>query len=331
MSVESWMQRQQEAVRSLITQGSQALRQGNTELASAALHEAAVILDMAPDDAHTDTMQLRAQVFNELGVLRQRAGDHEGAQEFHSEAARMCEALLEAGVDFRGNSAATHLNLASVAATTEDFDTATDAAEIARSHVDVLLGAEDPRSAYPMGAATYQTLASLRVQAERFEDAAALMNEALSLTEKAVAADNPSLLAQTAQGCQQLSVLFFNMERFEDALRWGHEAERLSEEAFEKLGEDIVPVYVVSQINLISYNEQMGAFAEAEDSLFKALELVGNDPRLLERGKVLYENLRKQADKRLEQGGLPREEVQESYEEILSRIEEIGGLPNEQA
>jgi len=329
MSVETWMQRQNEAVRSLINQGSQALRQGNMEIANAALNEAAVVLDMSHDDADTDVMQLRAQAFNELGVIRQRAGDAQGAQEFHGEAAKMCEALIEAGIDFRGNSAATHLNLASIAAATEDFETATSAAEISLGHIEVLLSAEDPRGAYPMGAATYQTLASLRVHDERFDEASELMDKALEITEKAVAADNPSLLAQTAQGCQQLSVLFFNMERFEDALKWGHEAERLSEEGFEKLGEDVVPIYVVSQINLISYNEQMGAFAEAEDSLFKALELVGNDPRLLARGKVLYESLRKQADKRLEAGGLPREEVQESYEEIMSRIEEIGGLPDD--
>jgi hypothetical protein len=141
-----------------------------------------------------------------------------------------------------------------------------------------------------------------------------------------VAENNSSLNARAAQGCQQLSVLLFNEERFDDALAWGRKAEALSEAAYQAIGEQALPIYVTSQINLISYYEKASQFADAEDCLFKALEVVGNNPQLLARGKAFYEQCRKQADNRLEAGNLPREEVEEGYAEILDRIEEIGGI-----
>src|SRR5690554_3025941 len=86
-------------------------------------------------------------------------------------------------------------------------------------------------------------------------------------------------------------------------------------------------VYIVSQINLISFSEELGEFADAEDGLWKAVEVAGNDPQILRRGLEFYEKLRKQSDARLEAGNLPRDEVDEGYAEILERIEAIGGLP----
>ncbi len=328
MTTEAWQQRHHEASRALIQQGSQALRQNDLQLAQRALSEAAIILDMAFYEENEVT-KLRAQAFNELGVVHQRAGDLESSRGFHDQSAKMCDILLENGVDeFRGNSAATHLNLASVCATIGDMDAANTAAERSISVVELML--EDAGEGVAnLGTASYQTLASVRAHREDVAGAGEAMRRAIELAQIGIDAGQTSLYANIAQGCQQLSVILFQNDEFDSAFEWGREAERLSETAFEEVGQDTLPIYIVSQINLISFSEQTGKFSAAEDSLWKAVEVIGNDARLLKRGKDFYEYCRKQADKRLTEGDLPRAEVESGYADLLERIEEIGGIPDD--
>lgn len=328
MAASQWLDKQIAATRSLLKQGSEALREGNLELAHAALMESAIVLDMNSEETE-EGLQLRAQAFNELGVVHQRRNDIPTSKNFHEQAAAICDKIVEGGnLDFRGNTAATHLNLSNLCAAVGDVDGARAAIERSKELADTLME-EGEDTIRMMSTAIYMTKASMHAASGEFDESDVSMTRATELGRALIEEDNKQLYAQLAQGCQQLSVLLFQADQFEPALKWGREAEALSEEAFEELGQDFVSIYIVSQINLISYNEKLGHFADAEDSLFKALEVVGNDPRLLKRGKDLYDFLRKQADARLEKGGLPRTEVEESYEEILERIEEIGGLPEE--
>ena len=328
MTTEAWQQRQHEATRALIQQGSQALRQNDLQLAQRALSEAAIILDMAFYEEH-EGAKLRAQAFNELGVVHQRAGDLESSRGFHDQSAKMCDQLLEEGVvEFRGNSAATHLNLASVCATIGDMEAANAAAERSIEVVELMLEEAGAHIAN-LGTASYQTLASVRAHLNKVDEAGESMKRAIEIAQMGIDEGQTGLYANIAQGCQQLSVILFQNEEFDAAFTWGREAERLSETAFEEVGQDTLPIYIVSQINLISFSEQTGQFSAAEDSLWKAVELIGNDPRLLKRGKDFYEFCRKQADKRLNDGDLPRDEVESGYADLLERIEEIGGIPDD--
>ncbi len=326
----NWIERQNQASQSLLQQGSQALRDGNLDLARMALTESAIVLDMAPEDNDT-VIKLRAQAFNELGVVHQRGNDIATARTFHDQAAQLCRRIVEGGDEaFRGNSAATHLNLANLCAAMGDIDAAREALIHSQETVDTLLEDKDV-SISTMASAIYMTKASMHASAEEYEDADAAMVRGMELAREVIDEGNKNLYVQAAQGCQQLSVQLFQNDQFELALRWGQEAEILSEEAFEEIGQDVVNIYIVSQINLISYNEKLFRFADAEDSFGKAIDLVGNDPRLLKRGLDFYEFCRKQSDARLEEGGLPREEVEEGYADVQERIEEIGGLPEEEA
>lgn len=323
-----WLERQTQATQSLLNQGSEALRSGNIDLARAALTEAAIVLDMASESTEA-VKKLRAQAFNELGVVHQRQGDLSTARNFHHQAAQICEDLVDGGLDsFRGNAAATHLNLSNICAAMGDVDAAVEAIEKSKQLADALLE-EGEEAIKTMRVAVYMTRATLEASRGEFDPAEEAMTEAMSGAREVIGAGNEALYVQAVQGCQQLSVLMFQGDDFERALRWGKEAEVLSEEAFEQLGQEVVSMYIISQINLISYNEKLSKFADAEDNLWKAIELVGEDPRLLKRGKDFYEFCRKQADKRLAEGGLPREEVEQGYADILSKIEEIGGLPEE--
>lgn len=324
---EQWLDAQLNAAEELAKIGSKALQQRRTNDGAAALEEAEVILDMAEEE--TDRLlQLRARVFNELGVVQQRKKQVEESRDYHARAAEICDELIESGTDFASNGAATYLNLSSVELALGDADRARQSGEkaltllrAAREQAEGDDGGPDPLE---LGAR--QNLAVIYAQQGAWDEANEVMERAGEMAEELADAGRASFLAQFAQGCQQLSVILFEDERYEDALHWGREAEVMSERAYEALGQRVLPIYIISQINLISYNEKLGRYADGEDCLWKALDVAGDDPRILQRGVGFYETCRKQADKRLERGNLPRDEVEEGYEELRERVEAAGGL-----
>ncbi len=322
-----WLKAQLDAAEELAKIGSQALQQRRTDLGAEALEEAEVILDMAEEE--TDRLlELRARVFNELGVVHQRQQRLEESRDYHSRAAEICDDLMEKEVDFASNSAATHLNLSSIELALGNADRARECGEKA---LELLRQARESRDGEetgpdPLELGAHQNLAVIYAQQQAWEEAKETMEEAGAMAEELETAGRPSFAAQFAQGCQQLSVILFENDRYEEALDWGRKAEEMSEKAYEALGQRVLPIYVISQINLISYNEKLGRYADGEDCLWKALDVAGEDPRILHRGVSFYETCRKQADSRLEKGNLPREEVEEGYEEILQRVEAAGGL-----
>ncbi|TXD38441.1 tetratricopeptide repeat protein [Lujinxingia vulgaris] len=319
-----WLDAQLKAANDLVNAGSQALRQNQNAAGAAALREADAILDMAEEESD-DVLKLRARVSNELGVAHQRLNKLEESLGYHGKAAEICTQLIERGESFEANSAATHLNLSSIYIAMGKAPEALEAGEKALNLIDLLRDRDEPGvDALELGA--NQNMAVIYAREKRYEESDAAMERSVELAQTLAEAGQPNFQAQLAQGCQQLSVILFDEERFEHALRWGRNAEELSEKAFEALGQPVLPVYVISQINLISYNERLGRFADAEDCLWKALEVAGNDAQILRRGYAFYETCRKQADARLEEGNLPREEVDEGFEELNERIEKVGGM-----
>lgn len=63
--------------------------------------------------------------------------------------------------------------------------------------------------------------------------------------------------------------------------------------------------------------EQAEQFAQAEDVLFHLLEDHPGDETILEAGLSLYDRLLQLSDFKLQSGGLPRDEVEESLAELL--------------
>ncbi len=316
---------QLQAARQLVEAGSQALRQNNIVGANEAMLEANAILDMAEDNDQ-DALQLRARVLNELGVIYQRQNQLEKARTFHENAAVICEELMASGLEFRGNTAATHLNLSSILVSLEEYDKALEVGNKAIA-LTTELREEGELGAEPLALGAYQNMSLIHARLDDLDAADEVMHHAVDLANRLNEQGVPNVSVQAAQGCQQLSVAMFRSELLDRALSWGKIAADLSEKAYEVHGQPVLGVYIVSQINLISYNDELGEFADAEDGLWKAVEVAGNDPQILRRGLEFYEKLRKQSDARLEAGNLPRDEVNEGYAEILERIESIGGLP----
>ncbi len=329
--IERWLDEQLDEVKELVRQGSQALRQRQTRQGAQSLREAEAILDMAELD-NDEVLKLRARVYNELGVVHQRQKELEQSRQYHQRAADICDEMIGKGVDFASNSAATHLNLSSILLAQGKKDEAKKVGEKALTLLDEAedqaaeSDEENKRGPNPLQLGALQNMSIIYAREEDWEAANESMERAVEVVEALAEGGAKNYLAQLAQGCQQLSVILFENERFEDALEWGRQAEEMSEKAYEAVGKQVLPVYIISQVNLISYYEKLGRYADGEDCLWKAVEVAGRDPRILVRGVNFYENCRKQADSRLEKGNLPRQEVNDGLEELMAQVEEAGGL-----
>ncbi|MGM0556372.1 MAG: DUF6483 family protein [Myxococcota bacterium] len=322
-----WQDREVNTARELVNSGSQALQQNQMAAAERSLSEASAVLDMTEHDTD-DVIQLRARLLNEMGVLHQRKDQTDAARDYHRRAIDMCEELLDRDVDFRGNTAATYLNLSALVGAMGDVVEAKNLCERAIELVDDLR-AEDDAGADGLAVGAYQNMALLHGREKKWKDADHMLDTAVDLARKLSDRGDQMALPQAAQAAQRLSVMLFEAQEFEDALKWGVEAEQLAESAYEIHGEPVLNIYVISQINLISFHEQIGAFADAEDALWKALDVAGNHEDILRRGLAFYENCRKQADTKLEAGNLPRDEVEDGLSDIQQRIEDAGGLPDQ--
>lgn len=320
MEVQKWTNRELEAAKALANQGGQALRQNQLQVAEPALTEALAILDMVVEDSQ-DVLKVRAQISNELGFVRQRQNKSDEARVLHQKASEICEALIADGVLFHGNAAATHINLASILAQSSDFDAALVSNRRAVELAEEAMNTEPNPSTINLKFGALQNLAVIAARAEKFEEADEAMTQGMEALSDLNEDGKKQISVQVAQSAQQISVALFNQKQMERARHWGLVAEDYSERAYEAHGEPALPVYITSQINLVSFHEGLGHFADAENALFKALDVVGDHPQILERARIFYEECRKLADPVLEAGNLPREEVEDSYAEILAKIE----------
>lgn len=80
---------------------------------------------------------------------------------------------------------------------------------------------------------------------------------------------------------------------------------------------DTAPLPLESHARLMQHYERTGQFAKAEDQLFTMLETEPGYPGLSELGVGFYQRLQGQSDHQLNDGGLPREEVEAGLSELL--------------
>ena len=79
------------------------------------------------------------------------------------------------------------------------------------------------------------------------------------------------------------------------------------------------PLPLNTQARLMQHYEQVGAFGKAEDVLFGMIESEPNEPGLLDFGIAFYQRLARQSDASLNDGNLPRAEVNAGLAELERR------------
>jgi Family of unknown function (DUF6483) len=76
---------------------------------------------------------------------------------------------------------------------------------------------------------------------------------------------------------------------------------------------------VTTRVLLMEHYERTGQFAKAEDALYAILEAEPGNLPAVEFGISFYERLQRQGDARLEEGNLPRSEVESGLKELSAR------------
>jgi hypothetical protein len=89
------------------------------------------------------------------------------------------------------------------------------------------------------------------------------------------------------------------------------------EEFVTALGNSVLPLE--TQARLMQHYERTGEFAKAEDALFAMLEEEPENAPLLELGVSFYRRLESQSDARLNDGNLPRAEVEAGLADLNAR------------
>lgn len=173
------------------------------------------------------------------------------------------------------------------------------------------------------GFRTWVIHADIMIATHQFEEANKSIEKALRFED--VLLQEVAIMLQSVKMVQSLAMLFFNEEELDSALRWGMKSDEMARKAFEKEKEASLPFFVQTQLFLILFHEKKGNFDAAEDALFNAIDVLGNHPQVLDRGRIFYQQCAKYTDKLLIAGGLPREEVEDGLKEIMARIEAFGG------
>jgi hypothetical protein len=82
---------------------------------------------------------------------------------------------------------------------------------------------------------------------------------------------------------------------------------------------DDTPLPLETQARLMQHYERTGEFGKAEDALFAMLEVEPENAPLLELGISFYRRLESQSDARLNDGNLPRAEVEAGLADLNAR------------
>ena len=320
-----WRQRQLDTALELLNEGQTAFQRGDVDTADDVTEEALAILEMAEAEGMDDELRrLRVRGLNDRGLFFQHRDAPDQARPFHHRAAEVLEEVEEMGGEqFEASAVAVYLNLAQVCIFDEQYAEAREATDHGMELVADLLDRSVP-GAVSLALGLYQNKTAVESYTGNFDEAIEVADKAIELAEQLMEKGEPAALGQAARVCQQLSVQLFEAERYDDALEWGRRAEEYSEEAYNHIGEQALHLYIVSQINLISYYEELEQFADAEDCLWKAIDVAGPDPEIIERGQMFYQQCQKYADKRLEKGNLPRDEVEMGAEDLEELARDAG-------
>ena len=285
--------------------------------AEAFLVEAHGVWSELPEDEDKSRLSIGAAIKEGRGQMALQKNDLEAARALLAEAFELRSREKAAGGTPNVlQMAATCLNLSTLSHKLNDNVTALDF----NTRAQETLAPETQPAPRIFLASTYQARATLLNLLGREADALAAY-DAGAVIAGALAAEG------VAEGKQLRTEMLVNgarghakAGRVSDAAQMVEEAAELAWDRFEQSrhqDKDALSHFVAAVMNLVGFAEALGAYARAEDALFKVLRLIGPDPRIVERGKSFYGALLALDDTQLEQGNLPRDEVEESYQKLL--------------
>ena len=313
---DNWLERQLKTVQELLQEGAEALRENKLVLADSRLKEAAIIIDSA-ETITPQVLNMRSTVYSELGILSSRTRDINGAISYHQAALEARQKLQEiVEEDIRPGVAASHLNVGSLLAATQQFG---DAEPHLTAALDLLADFKDRDSdqidSLLLGA--YQNLGLVYASRQDYPNGLETLKQAAALGHKLVKGGKAHVRPALAQTLMNLAVTQHASGDSAEAITTAEEASEIAIELYESTNDQtILHQYLTTQMNLVTFNEAIDQFDGAEDALFRILELQPGHPEVIKRGKAFYNGILEKTDQELIEGGLPREEAEESLAEL---------------
>ncbi len=154
---------------------------------------------------------------------------------------------------------------------------------------------------------------------QAMEEAESVFRRILEFGEQKIQAGDTTWLGTVVSAAQQLANVLRQLERASEALPFAERAARWAEAALSSNPQVGLRMFVGTQMTLVDINFATDQFAQAETHLFRAVDAT-EDLQAIILGTGFYVALMRYDDERLAKGDLPRDEVEESLQELIERL-----------
>lgn len=273
-----------------------------------------------PDDQRLKLDKLHAGIHGELGLLAGVQGSLDSARKHIELAIELLGGFPEDPQSEEFTIIATqYLNAGSMSAAAGDFEKAEETFDVVIDRLRPHLSTRPENGQLWLSAV--QNRALFRERSGRLDEAKVDLEQALEVAEAASAQDPKQWLHRAFMTCTRLVEMATRQKWPEVALKWAqHEmklADRLVDASVGPFGAD----YVRARMDLAKAFIDNGQFDAAEDHIFGAIESASEHVDVVLFGTDLYAVLTTKTDEELQAGGLPRDEVEDSYAELLAKLD----------
>ena len=277
-----------------------------------------------------EILELKSALFAELALIFQRLRNNPKALEFHLLAEKTSRRLPleeEEGEKYRLQLSTTLINMTGLYAQQRMIE---EGMEKAKEAIELLsnLSEKHEKASRMLRVGAFQNQASLFLEMRDFDNAKVIFRKLLVLGEDLIREGNVQLLPQLVEASGRLTTLLRSTREFSEASEVIERAEKWAENAYNAKHPAGNMLYVGTQLQLVDVRYAQLKLADAEDHLWKAIEIAG-DGRTLTIGTGFYFMLMRHDENLLIEGELPKEEVMESLKEIMEQVEKAQDIPPE--
>lgn len=299
--------------------------------AEKALREWTRVLELTADATDRELRQARMASSSESGVVYQELGDLRRSRDLLLQAAELAEELAAEGANGTPESrvgdalavAGVHVNLAGLYAGAREPENGVTHAKTALSALEDI--GEHPARILLEFAGLMQ-LGTATLLLTNYDAAQKSLAVAVERGISLATEGQTQVLPQLVECGGRLFASAKAQGRASEALPAVEQVARIAIATFEATGQPAAELFVNAQMHRINALIEVKRFAEAEDQLWHMIDGSGQGNILLS-APDFYASLWKQKDADLQQGGLPRDEIVESWEDGIERAAKRGADP----
>ncbi len=308
------------SLKDLIRRARQAQQSRDLRDALSFLDQAGALVHSAPEPS-TELSDAECAIAADKSVVLQMLRDSRGADRELQRAEDAARRLLEADA-----SDGRRLALATILANRAALHARERMQRIGHACATEVLalidGSADGR-ANLLRVSALQAIGTLHFEAGERANAKLRLREAIDLGSELATESAPGMLPQVVDASARLVQLLRADGAAEDALPLAERTLRLATAAYEAGAPAARDLVLSAQVQLAGALVDSGRFADAEDEIWKAIEIAPG-PATWIAGADLYCALLRRDEPALEAGNLPRHEVAESLGEIVSQVPDEG-------